>query len=143
MPFETGSNTTYTRDYSGNNNNATGFGFPSWLQTSGYDGLGVYTFDGADDYLNFTHILTSSTPKVTYAAWVNPDDTNYRRIFSTISENVTDPGWYVYDNKILHYDTNCSSDTSTIPTGEWTHFAYTYNGSTSKIYINGQVNGTW
>lgn len=53
LPFEGGSNDTYTKDYSGLNNN----GIPTgaiYNSTGGYDGFGAYQFDGVNnnEYIN-------------------------------------------------------------------------------------------
>ena len=51
MPFEGGSNSTWTKDYSGNGNNGTVTN-ATFNSTGGYDGLGAYEFDGSNDYIN-------------------------------------------------------------------------------------------
>jgi len=48
MPFEGGSNDTFTKDYSGFGNDGTVHG-ASWNSTSGHDSSGAYEFDGVND----------------------------------------------------------------------------------------------
>src|SRR3989338_3106365 len=50
LPFEGGSNSTWTRDY-GSGNNATVMG-AAWNASLGYAGFGAYTFEGTNDYLS-------------------------------------------------------------------------------------------
>jgi len=50
MPFEGGSNSTFTKDYSDNSNNGNVSG-ATYNATGGYDGNGAYEFDGVDDYV--------------------------------------------------------------------------------------------
>jgi len=57
VPFEGGSNNTFTKDYSPFGNNGTGFegigGSPYWNETGGYDGRGAYEFNKTNDmFLN-------------------------------------------------------------------------------------------
>ena len=70
MPFEGGSNSTWTKDYSGNGNNATGTA--NWSSSIGHDGFGAYNFNGSQ-YLNVTS-SDSINSKVNFSitAWVKP-----------------------------------------------------------------------
>ena len=53
MPFEGGSTSTWTKDYSGYSNDGTVYN-AVWNSTGGYDGFGAYEFDGNGDLINIT-----------------------------------------------------------------------------------------
>ncbi|MBR9691861.1 hypothetical protein GOV06_03660, partial [Candidatus Woesearchaeota archaeon] len=62
MPFEGGSNSTFTRDYSyGNNGTVLG---ATWDSSSGYDGKGAYEFDGDSSWID-----SAVSEGITYSAW--------------------------------------------------------------------------
>ncbi|MBW2979870.1 SBBP repeat-containing protein [Candidatus Woesearchaeota archaeon] len=72
MPFEVGSsNSTYAKDYSGNNNygNVSGATLSS---SAGYDGWGAYSFDG-NDYITVADSSSLDVSSFTYTAWVKVD----------------------------------------------------------------------
>ncbi len=76
MPFEGGSNSTFTRDYSGFGNNGTVIN-AIWNSAGGYDRKGAYTFDGQGDLIN----LSNPTPlqitgNLTLEAWIKPNFTS-------------------------------------------------------------------
>jgi len=73
MPFEGGSNSTFTKDYSGYGNNGTVSG-ATWNASSGYDGKGAYQFDGSSDFINVSddNSLDIAT-ELTISAWVKLD----------------------------------------------------------------------
>ncbi|MFC1697306.1 LamG domain-containing protein, partial [Nanoarchaeota archaeon] len=52
MPFEGGSNDTWTKDYSENQNHASNSGTVTFNSSGGFDGKGAYQFSGSNNYLN-------------------------------------------------------------------------------------------
>lgn len=62
LPFEGGSNSTWTRDY-GSGNNATVAG-AAWNASRGYARFGAYTFEGVNDYLSIpdSNLLDLTSP---------------------------------------------------------------------------------
>ena len=79
MPFEGGSNSSFTKDYSDNANNATGFNGSLWQSNGGYDGKGAYKFNrSAETYFsvpdfaypdNFTISFWLKTPALSGTSW--------------------------------------------------------------------------
>lgn len=79
MPFEGGSNSTFTKDYSDNANNATGFNGSLWQSNGGYDGKGTYKFNrSAETYFsvpdfaysdNFTISFWVKIPALSGSSW--------------------------------------------------------------------------
>jgi hypothetical protein len=119
------------------NNTATVHG-ATYIENGGYDYNGTYKFDGTkDSYIE----LSSSIPKtnrVTYSFWVKPEKTGYGRIFR--GENSNDTGWYTYENSIIRHSDNghIYASSKSVNNNEWTHIVYTYNGTSSRVYINGE-----
>ncbi|MDD4877825.1 MAG: LamG domain-containing protein [Candidatus Nanoarchaeia archaeon] len=71
MPFEGGSNSTWTQDYSGEGNNGTVEGGASYNIEAGYDGKGAYIFDGIDDYIEVADDSSLDlTTAITLEAWI-------------------------------------------------------------------------
>src|SRR3989338_4952841 len=61
LPFDGGSNTTITRDYSGFNNTVNVFG-STWFKDEGYDTFGAYNFTvGNASYMNISYNQTFNT----------------------------------------------------------------------------------
>ncbi len=67
MPFEGGSNSTYTKDYSGNSNDGTVNG-STWSSTAGHDNKGAYQFDELTDYIEID-TTGFKTGNMTFTAW--------------------------------------------------------------------------
>ncbi len=73
LPFEGGSNSTYTKDYSTLDNNGEVVG-ATWESTGGFDGRGAYSFDGIDDYINFSQNgIPYDDSTRTVCLWVKPN----------------------------------------------------------------------
>ncbi|MBW2996158.1 right-handed parallel beta-helix repeat-containing protein, partial [Candidatus Woesearchaeota archaeon] len=72
MPFEGGSNFTYTKDYSGNGYDGDVNGDPAWGPSIGYDGKGTYEFDGDNDYIDVQNYFTQDigTGDFSITAWI-------------------------------------------------------------------------
>ncbi|MFB6208338.1 MAG: LamG-like jellyroll fold domain-containing protein [Candidatus Nanohaloarchaea archaeon] len=108
----------------------------------------AYGFDGSSSYIQVPHseeLEMSDTNRVTVSAWVYHDtdqsgwtaivqksDTSYNL---QLDNNV--PVFTVYDG-----DWSTASASSALQTGRWYHLAGTFDGSTVRIYVNGQLNGT-
>jgi hypothetical protein len=71
MPFEGGSNYTFTRDYSGNNRNGTVNGV-MWNATGGPDGSGAYYFNGNNE-IDAGTFNPPDPSHITMTAWVYPE----------------------------------------------------------------------
>lgn len=135
-------------DSSGNNLNANIQG-ASW--TTGKHGTGL-DFDGNNDYISIADHNLLDLNQYTLMAWVNQD------IRGTDRQEVMEKAGAYWIN--IRHDTGklrsggfyggCSSASnwvyldslSPVPLGEWTHVATTYNGSSLKIYLGGELQGT-
>jgi hypothetical protein len=148
MPFEGGSNATYTKDYSGNTNHGTVSG-ATWNSTGGRDGKGVYRFNGA----SYIDAGTSSTllvgTRFTQEAWIYPtiSDTNYHGIIG-YDPGVTAqraPSIWIYKQTKIHAGFGNGTTWDGFITGDiitnnaWNHLAVSFDGTTYSVYVNGTL----
>lgn len=68
MPFEVGSNATFTRDYSANGYNAVVFN-ATFNASGGHDGWGAYEFNGLNSYMNITPNAIINRTQGTIEVW--------------------------------------------------------------------------
>ncbi|MFA6888827.1 MAG: LamG domain-containing protein [Candidatus Woesearchaeota archaeon] len=115
IPFEAGSTTTRTRDYSGFNSVITVYGSMTWNVTGGYDGFGTYTDTGKT---NTSYFLVSANPSIS----------------TNLENGFTITGW-VKPNKFKTYQTLIGYSGSSIAKNfEW---RYNANGTTTFFLTNG------
>jgi PGF-pre-PGF domain-containing protein len=151
FPFEGGSNSTYTKDYSGNQNDGTVYGTNNWIQTGGKIGGGYY-FDGSSNRIDVGDIghlgtdysvelwvkpATSGNPLISrYSTTDQPDQNN---IGFQIDHNSFDARFIVRDDAntigIAQIDNALSP-------GEWYHLVGVRDGNNLSIYVNGTGPGT-
>jgi len=119
--------------------------FGSWL-----------TFAGPTS--GYVRVPTSSalnpSTAITIEAWVNVTDPG-GGCSSIIGKNWTQAWWVGICNTTLRsyirgYDSSGTAvpvrtyrDAGVIPHGEWTHIAVTFDGTTRRHYINGELVGSW
>jgi hypothetical protein len=136
-------------DISGNYNNGNLINGPTWSSVTG----GTFTFDGTDDYGSFsTNNLPSGNSEISFDCWVR-----WGGLFSTIyGEFVMGYGDDSGPNKVPVILINTSNQarfefgsgsgavisSSTISPNSWVNITATYNKSSTKIYLNGVLNGT-
>jgi len=140
MPFENVSDSVFnaTKDYSGNDNNGSEHGDATWNSTGGYDGFGAYEFDGNGQYIH--PAISETFSEISFSAWIKPTSTKtYSNIMGNRLSLINE--FVVYSGTRLRLVgapfTSVFSGVGTIVLNEWQHVAFTYNGSTTKIYING------
>ncbi|MFQ5621351.1 MAG: LamG-like jellyroll fold domain-containing protein, partial [Candidatus Nanoarchaeia archaeon] len=149
MPFEGGSNSTFTRDYTpfANDGVVTNAVFNA---SGGYDGLGSYIFDGTGDYITVAddNSLDVGTGSSTFTAWVLTSSSSITFIMShgqggtavlrtigvkasgRIDARIEDSG----TTQIISTD-----DGSTFNDGQWHHIAVVFDRGNDVLvrYLDG------
>jgi hypothetical protein len=145
-----GSGTTW-RDMSGNNNSGSLINGPTFNSANG----GAIVFDGTDDYTNLSSNigLPSGNTSHTVSCWIykQGDNTsngwvslinwgtnsNNQKRFLFVSSNAAN------NNRIYTgYYNNDNNWGTGIANNIWTHLAWTFNGSSESIYLNGSLYGS-
>lgn len=152
LPFDGGSNSTYTRDYAYSANLARPFDLnasntdanssPIWNRTGGYDGFGAYRFDGIDDYMDVNDTGALSNFTISYWFRRNHNGAALEVITRGGAAN-TYSGLSSGDLVLISYQNSsggqqtCYSSTGYTDTN-WHHVAIT-TGNTSPliIYVDG------
>ncbi|MCX6774024.1 MAG: LamG domain-containing protein, partial [Candidatus Micrarchaeota archaeon] len=145
MPFEGGSNSTFTKDYSGFGNNGTVSG-ATWNATGGYDGKGAYQFNGIDNYIDCGNAENLQIQgSITLAAWIKPNSLTDGEHKVIHKANSTYRGYEIFiwneslRGRVGAYDDANAREigvNNTIQLG-WQHIALTWNGSVATLYYNG------
>jgi gliding motility-associated-like protein len=111
-------------------------------------------FDGVNDYAvvdnvgNNSNLSFAGTANFTIEAWVKRENTSgIAMIFSKYNGGVAGNYWFGIDSTgkpILSREASPWGVTATnpMPVNEWHHIAATYDGSQTKIYVDGVVNNT-
>ncbi len=118
-------------------------------------GNGIYFDGGIDD--NYIEVTPSASLRpsiaVTLQAWINPDSVNTSQIESffsyTVDDSSTESGFsfgYAFGNwKFLIFTEDMSADDvndnpgTDIPLDTWSLVTGTYDGSTIKVFLNGEL----
>ena len=159
MPFEGGSNSTYTKDYSVNSHAGITSG-PTWNSTGGHDGFGAYEFSNSEgDYINSSasNVVLTGGSDFAISVWIKTE-TNHpvyggsegRIINFHQGTPSTAVSLYVEQNKIaLLYYTGTShiwvKNTQNYYDNNWHNLAVSFNSSSSSysFYYDGvKVNET-
>ncbi|MDP4012945.1 MAG: LamG domain-containing protein, partial [Candidatus Nanoarchaeia archaeon] len=158
MPFEGGSTSAFTRDYSGTNNsgrhNGTIRNGAVYNSNGGVDGFGAYEFDGLKDYVEIasTDAIEYRGGNLTLVAWVKPT-AGENSSGEIISKPWNAEGEYNYRmtrlanggiQANLGGNTSSSITASVNVTGEdWWHVVITVDSlRNTSIYINGVINAS-
>jgi hypothetical protein len=144
MPFESNgmlNMSNWTKDYSprtyyGTITNAT------WNSTAGYEGRGAYQFDGKTSYMTLpVAALPFPMSKFTIEGWIYP-----RPSGGVVVWNNEFQAWVTSNLLRARIFTGGTTayyiEATIISYDNWYHFAWTYDGETQYLYINGQLNGT-
>ncbi len=135
-------------DESGNENNGTGNGNPSFV--AGKIGNSI-NLDGSDDYVSLPTGVMSTLNNFTIATWVNIDALEmWSRIFDFGSGTTTNMFLTPQSgNGTFRYAITTGggsseqqiNGTSALPTNTWIHVAVTLSGNTGTLYVNGSQVG--
>ena len=143
LPMEGGA-TTALLDYSGNGNDGSTFGDPTWVATGGHDGDGYFNFDGNGDYIDLGDCMP--TGAYTKTGWYRYDPGNqYNNIISGTSAHAFWVKDYSgYRLTAGHGGTwNQVEDPGAFPTNVWTFCAVTYDPAVDSgklmLYRNGAL----
>jgi RHS repeat-associated protein len=115
-----------------------------------YDG--ALDFNGASDYVNAGSDSSLESASFTITAWIKPDNvSSLQQVAGKYGFHPTGNCAYGYRLEVsangkasFNVDpsecgnTNVLSSTTTLQTGNWYFLTGTYNGTTAKIYVNGQ-----
>ncbi|MBN1481919.1 T9SS C-terminal target domain-containing protein [candidate division KSB1 bacterium] len=108
----------------------------------------AYSFDGEDDYITFSESepYTLIEKQMTISTWIYPKALAFETgvmertlyWFLLINEDGTAVG-YIFDE---NHQEGVVSSTKRIPLSRWSHFAYTYDGKTIVMYLDGKPVGS-
>ncbi|MFH2021653.1 MAG: LamG-like jellyroll fold domain-containing protein, partial [archaeon] len=156
LPFEGGSSSSFTKDYSGLGNSGAVTG-ATWSSSGGKVG-GAYSFDG-NDYIDLGELNSStSSNKLSVEAWV------YVTNFSGSSNTGSIVSKYSWDGSYTRsWDFNVGNETTQnescftvfhvgdwsyvsgvctdhLATNTWLYLVGTFDGNSINIYVNGILN---
>ena len=96
------------------------------------------TFDGSDDYVQVSSFLNPSSSNWTMEGWFNSSSLT-TVLMSQLDGSGTGRQLMRLENGLLKTSIDGSgiTGTTTIGTGEWHHFAMTFDGTTLRMYLDG------
>jgi len=94
-------------------------------------------FDGTDDIVT-TSFPQTTIPNVTIEAVVYRNQATGRYEAIVQNNNASDDALYVNPSGVLMF-WPCGSSSLTVPTGQWSHVAVSYNGTTLTYTVNGTI----
>jgi len=156
---ESGENSTFFRDWSswGNNGACSGVNCPSF--TSGKFGNAL-DFDGSNDYVTVPNSAILNPSNITLEVWFNANSGGlegqkpliqkpytiraapYYQYMLSLADTIGSPKaaeFYLTINGVLRY---VEIKNLSYNYGQWHYLAGTYDGSTMKMYLDGNIVGT-
>ncbi len=141
LPFEGGSNSTYTKDYSGLNNNGN-VSSAIFGRSIGKIG-GGYEFDGNDDIIDIGSDY-DATESITVMTWIKPQRRQKDNAKIVTQRNSADDSYVFalqYDSTEVVFfqahDSPVSTTTFNVTNSSWYHLAGTYDGRVTRLFVNG------
>jgi hypothetical protein len=107
------------------------------LSSVSFDSNAQMSFDGTDDFIDTNFSPTSiNNPTIEAVVYRNTATGRYEAI---IQNNLdSDDALYVYPSGVLGF-WPCSPSSLTVPTGQWSYVAVSYNGTTLTYCVNGTI----
>jgi len=105
-------------------------------------------FDGVDDYVSLPNVVNPGSDSFSAFVWVRLDNKEGTDSQLILHGGVTGRGWLYRipsSDKLGSYlgaESTISETAVFANTGEWHHVGLTYNGTTLKLYIDGQENAS-
>ena len=131
---------------------------PQWLMPSNEnkDKVSSYSFefDGVGDYISVSNNSIGQTQNISYSIWVNLDVTTRQYIIGNQSSSDGGCGLAVESGDVLvfqmadggndsFFNNRVANFSTYAPINTWNHILATWDGTDSKIYINGVLRNTW
>jgi hypothetical protein len=107
------------------------------LSSVSFDSNAQMSFDGTDDFIDTNFSPTSiNYPTIEAVVYRNTATGRYEAI---IQNNVdSDDALYVFPNGTLGF-WPCAGSSLSVPTGQWSYVAVSYNGTTLTFCVNGTI----
>ena len=107
------------------------------LSSVSFDSNAQMSFDGTDDFIDTNFSPTSiNYPTIEAVVYRNTATGRYEAI---VQNNVdSDDALYVFPNGTLGF-WPCAGSSLTVPTGQWSYVAVSYNGTTLTYCVNGTI----
>ena len=156
MPFEANNwnETAWTKDFTKNKNDGKVYD-ADWQKRGGYDGWGAYEFTGQQKIRVSHRPSLNISKEITMEAWIYPtqfvaDGIIYAKPHTSFVNPFIIYG-LGYSSSNLRYDLaladgatqrNCPSSNNAVKLNTWQHIAATFNGTTTKLYIDGKLNSS-
>lgn len=128
---------------SAGNGTLNNFGTTQWV--TGKFGRAV-DLDGVDDWISTPAAIANNATAMSFSGWVWADS---RTTWASIAKNWGSTGQFHFglnsaDGRMSNYFINGTNviDPTVFPTGSWQHVAFTYDGTTHRIYRNGAPVGS-
>ncbi|MEW6184678.1 MAG: LamG-like jellyroll fold domain-containing protein, partial [Thermodesulfobacteriota bacterium] len=144
---------TIASDASGNGHDGTLINGPLW--STGRI-TGALSFDGTNDHIIVQHNDALNTASLTIAGWVklSGQGSNYQVLWLKLQVNDSN-GYFMIVNSLnsatpsrLEWTVSKAGtyyqvfSTTVLTNNVWYHVAVTFSGTTSRIYVNGSLEGT-
>jgi len=110
-------------------------------------------FDGVDDYVSVSDNSIGQTQNISYSIWVNLDVTTDQWLIGNQQSSNGGAGLAVKAGALIFqmgdgtndsfFNSRVASFSTYAPINTWNHILATWDGTDSKIYINGVLRNTW